>query len=177
MIVKSRAYYGFSITMLNWHNIRSLGETDDPQKRESFQPPEHKVGQGVGKTIWRKRLFQEYSCLSLSCHFLYQQLHFEEHMFNTCSREAAINTVILLPGKDDVRGKEKGIYENQTFYITFTPGSFLMYLDKIRRSKFNMYSMILFPWKNNHFYFNICGIDQKPPIWNTWEKEKEKEKE
>lgn len=115
--VKSRAYYGFFITMLNWHSIRSLGKTDDPQKRESFQPPEHKVGHGVGKTIWRKRLFQEYSCLSLSCHFLYQQLHFEEHMFLTCYREAAINTILLLPGKDDVRGKEKGICEKPTFHI------------------------------------------------------------
>ena len=115
--VKSHAYYGFFITMLNWHNVRSLGETDDPQKRESFQPPEHEVGQGVGKTIWRKRLFQEYSCLSLSCHFLYQQLHFEEHMFHMCSREAAIKTIILLPGKDDVTGNEKGICKNPTFHI------------------------------------------------------------
>lgn len=85
------------------------------QKERVSSLLEHKVGHGVGKTIWRKRLFQEYSCLSLSCHFLYQQLHFEEHMFLTCYREAAINTILLLPGKDDVRGKEKGICRIQPF--------------------------------------------------------------
>lgn len=62
-----------------------------------------------------------------------------------------------------MQGDKKEYAESAFFtFLKLDSGSFLVYLSKIRRSKFNICSLwFYFLRKNNHFYFNICGTDPK----------------
>ena len=116
-VVNFRCKIFSSITLSSWHNITPLGETNDPQPKKvgSFQPPKHKISQGMEKTS-RKRGYSEHiPDLSKSCRFLYQHRHFEDACSTpTPKRQPSISSSCL-PVEDSLGDKQKWVCWDSTF--------------------------------------------------------------